>query len=74
MATGSRARTMPTPDGGWTVVQRGPFRLWDQVESAIEAWQKEGEPHQEGFGITVSGAGQRVWIGTEDGPGWDPPT
>ncbi|MFD7908641.1 hypothetical protein ACFV4F_30145 [Kitasatospora sp. NPDC059722] len=40
VATGSQARTMPTPDGGWTVGQRGPLRLWDQVESAIEAWQK----------------------------------
>ncbi|WP_457028042.1 ATP-grasp peptide maturase system methyltransferase [Kitasatospora sp. P5_F3] len=73
VATGSQARTMPNPDGGWTVVQRGPLRLWDQVESAVEAWQAAGEPHQEGFGITVSPAGQRVWIGTEDGPSWNLP-
>ncbi|MFB7615095.1 ATP-grasp peptide maturase system methyltransferase [Kitasatospora sp. NPDC056181] len=73
VATGSQARTMPGPDGGWTVSQRGPLRLWDQVERAVEAWQEAGAPHQEGFGITVSGAGQRVWIGSEDGPGWDLP-
>ncbi|GHF51096.1 SAM-dependent methyltransferase [Kitasatospora xanthocidica] len=73
VATGSQARTMPTPEGGWTVVQRGPLRLWDQVESAVEAWQQAGEPHQEGFGVTVSGSGQRVWIGREDGPGWNLP-
>nr|WP_223243337.1 ATP-grasp peptide maturase system methyltransferase [Streptomyces sp. CBMA123] len=73
VATGSQARTMPAPGGGWTVVQRGPLRLWDQVESAIEAWQRAGEPHQEGFGFTVSRSGQRVWIGHEDGPGWSLP-
>jgi methyltransferase of ATP-grasp peptide maturase system len=73
VATGSQARTTPHPDGGWTVVQRGPLRLWDQVEQAVHLWQKAGEPHQEGFGITVSTVGQRVWIGTEDGPGWNLP-
>lgn len=73
VSTGSRARTVPGPDGGWTVVQRGPVRLWGRVEAAILLWQAAGEPHQEGFGITVSAAGQRVWIGGEDGPGWDLP-
>ncbi|KOV31763.1 methyltransferase [Streptomyces sp. XY431] len=73
VATGSQARTAPDPAGGWTVVQRGPLRLWDQVEDAIETWQDAGEPHQVAFGITVSAAGQRVWLGTEDGPGWDLP-
>ncbi|MGW1176075.1 ATP-grasp peptide maturase system methyltransferase [Kitasatospora sp. NPDC002543] len=73
VATGSQARTMPAPEGGWTVVQRGPLRLWDRVETAIEAWQGAGEPHQDAFGITVSAAGQRVWLGSEDGPGWDLP-
>ncbi|WP_405004172.1 ATP-grasp peptide maturase system methyltransferase [Kitasatospora purpeofusca] len=73
VATGSQARTVPDPAGGWTVVQRGPLRLWDQVETAVETWRAAGEPHQVGFGITVSAAGQRVWLGTEDGPGWDLP-
>ncbi|WP_327064745.1 ATP-grasp peptide maturase system methyltransferase [Kitasatospora sp. NBC_01302] len=73
VSTGSQARTIPNPDGGWTVIQRGPLRLWDQVERAVEAWQEAGEPHQDGFGITVSAARQRVWVGSEDGPGWDLP-
>ncbi|RGD57056.1 methyltransferase [Kitasatospora xanthocidica] len=73
VATGSQARTAPRPDGGWTVTQRGPLRLWDRVEEAVRLWRRAGEPHQEGFGITVSAAGQRVWIGTEDGPGWNLP-
>lgn len=73
VSTGSQARTAPDADGGWSVVQRGPVRLWDRVERAVQCWQDAGEPHQEGFGITVSAAGQRVWLGTEDGPGWDLP-
>ncbi|WP_103536117.1 ATP-grasp peptide maturase system methyltransferase [Streptomyces sp. SM11] len=73
VSTGSQARTAPGPDGGWTVVQRGPVRLWDRVETAIRLWQAAGEPHQESFGITVSAARQRVWIGSEDGTGWDLP-
>lgn len=56
VSTGSQARTAPGPDGGWTVVQRGPVRLWDRVEAAIRLWQAAGEPHQEGFGVTVSAA------------------
>ncbi|GAA2238391.1 ATP-grasp peptide maturase system methyltransferase [Streptomyces amakusaensis] len=73
VSTGSQARTAAGPDGGWTVVQRGPVRLWDRVEEAVERWRAAGEPHQKGFGITVSAAGQRVWIGAEDGPGWELP-
>ncbi|MGX2995298.1 ATP-grasp peptide maturase system methyltransferase [Streptomyces sp. JNUCC 64] len=73
VATGSQARTAVAPDGGRTVVQRGPVRLWDRVEDAVRRWSAAGSPGQEGFGITVSAARQRVWIGDEDGPGWDLP-
>lgn len=73
VSTGSQARTVFNADEGWSVVQRGPVRLWDRVEQAVRHWQDAGEPHQEGFGITVSAAGQRVWLGTEAGPGWDLP-
>ncbi|WP_328328050.1 MULTISPECIES: ATP-grasp peptide maturase system methyltransferase [unclassified Streptomyces] len=73
VSTGSQSRTASGPDGGWTVVQRGPVRLWDQVETAVRSWQAAGAPHQEDFGITVSSARQRVWLGTEEGPGWDLP-
>ncbi|MFD8938109.1 ATP-grasp peptide maturase system methyltransferase [Streptomyces sp. NPDC059578] len=73
VSTGSQARTAAHPDGGWTVVQRGPVRLWDRVERAVQCWQSADEPGQEAFGLTVSAAGQRVWLGSEDGPGWDLP-
>ncbi|MFJ4439745.1 ATP-grasp peptide maturase system methyltransferase [Streptomyces sp. NPDC088923] len=73
VSTGAQARTAPRADGGWNVVQRGPVRLWDRVERAVRRWQDAGEPHQSEFGLTVSGTGQRVWLGTEDGPSWDLP-
>ncbi|MEV7122162.1 ATP-grasp peptide maturase system methyltransferase [Kitasatospora griseola] len=72
-ATGSHARTRPDGHGGWTVTQRGPLRLWDQVERAVVAWQDAGAPHQEEFGVTITGDGQRVWLGSEDGPSWHLP-
>ncbi|MFE9295070.1 ATP-grasp peptide maturase system methyltransferase [Streptomyces niveus] len=72
VSTGSQARTAPDTKG-WSVVQRGPVRLWDRVERAMRLWQDAGEPHQQEFGITVSAAGQRVWLGTHDGPSWDLP-
>ncbi|MFJ8472137.1 ATP-grasp peptide maturase system methyltransferase [Kitasatospora sp. NPDC094011] len=73
LATGSQARTALGPDNGWTVTQRGPVALWDQVERAVQSWQTAGEPHQDHFGITVSATGQRVWLGAEDGPSWNLP-
>ncbi|BBB00893.1 putative O-methyltransferase [Actinacidiphila reveromycinica] len=73
VSTGSQARTAHGAHGGWSVVQRGPVRLWDRVERAVQRWQAAGEPHQQEFGITASVAGQRVWLGGEDGPGWDLP-
>ncbi|MFD8751021.1 hypothetical protein ACFV0O_08565 [Kitasatospora sp. NPDC059577] len=73
VATGSQSRTAPDPAGGWTVIQHGPLRLWDRVETAVEECPQAGEPHQDAFGITVSPAGQRVWLGNDNGPGWDLP-
>lgn len=73
VSTGSQARTAPDTNGGWSVVQRGPVPLWDRVERAMRLWQDAGEPHQREFGITVSAAGQRVWLGTHHGPSWDLP-
>ncbi|MFB6888939.1 ATP-grasp peptide maturase system methyltransferase [Kitasatospora sp. NPDC056327] len=73
IATGSQARTASDSDGGWTVTQRGPVRLWDKVEQSIQLWQDADEPHQGEFGITVFGGTQRVWLGSEAGPSWNLP-
>ncbi|PRY01583.1 hypothetical protein CLV72_101166 [Allonocardiopsis opalescens] len=72
-ATGSLAYTTPDDHGGHTVTQRGPLRLWDQVEGAIETWHAHGSPHQSAFGLTVTPAEERVWLGSPDSPGWPLP-
>lgn len=73
VATGSHARTRPDGEGGWTVTQRGPLRLWDAVEKAVGIWQGRGAPHLSAFGVTVTPEGQRVWLGDRSGPGWSLP-
>lgn len=71
VATGSQARTRPAENGdGWTVVQRGPLKLWDAVEDAVKTWQNAGSPHLSEFGLTITPDAQRVWLGSPDGPGW----
>ncbi|MFI8515070.1 ATP-grasp peptide maturase system methyltransferase [Streptomyces sp. NPDC085460] len=73
VATGSHARTRPDGDGGWTVTERGPLRLWDAVEEAVSTWQERGAPHLSAFGLTIAPDGQRVWLGDREGPAWSLP-
>ncbi|GLF93911.1 ATP-grasp peptide maturase system methyltransferase [Streptomyces yaizuensis] len=70
VATGSQARTRPDGNGGWTVTQHGPLKLWTALEDAIAVWQSHGSPHLSAFGATITPEGQRVWLGTPDGPSW----
>ncbi|MGW5211158.1 ATP-grasp peptide maturase system methyltransferase [Streptomyces sp. NPDC004051] len=72
-ATGSQAWTERDGDG-WTVHQDGPLRLWDQVEDALDVWQKAGSPDQSAFGMTVTEWDQVVWLGDPEGPRWRLPT
>jgi methyltransferase of ATP-grasp peptide maturase system len=62
-------------DGSWTcytvtaddtpvVTQAGEMRLWDMVESAHAEWEKLGKPPREGFGLTVGGGRQFMWLGS----------
>ncbi|MFF4992013.1 ATP-grasp peptide maturase system methyltransferase [Streptosporangium saharense] len=74
VGTGAQADIGPSPDGGWTVRQHGPVRLWDAVEEAVLLWQDAGSPHQSAFGLTVAKDRQYVWLGEPDGPSWDLPT
>ncbi|MFC4114143.1 ATP-grasp peptide maturase system methyltransferase [Nonomuraea zeae] len=72
-SAGSRAEVQSDSAGGWTVRQHGPVRLWDGIEKAIDIWQGAGQPHQSGFGLTVTPERQWVWLGDPDGPSWDLP-
>ncbi|MEU0086878.1 ATP-grasp peptide maturase system methyltransferase [Streptomyces sp. NPDC006274] len=75
VATGSQARTrVAEGNDGWTVIQRGPLKLWNAVEDSVALWQAHGSPHLSGFGVTVTADTQRVWLGAPDGPSWTLPT
>lgn len=50
--------------------QNGPRRLWSEVETAYDWWRKAGSPVRTRFGLTVTGAGQRLWL---DAPGTSVP-
>ncbi|MEV6395608.1 ATP-grasp peptide maturase system methyltransferase [Streptomyces sp. NPDC051907] len=71
VATGSQARTRRADHGdGWTVIQRGPIKLWNAVEDSIALWESQGSPHLSEFGVTITSDTQRVWLGEPNGPSW----
>jgi hypothetical protein len=61
---GSWACHMATADGTPVVTQAGEMRLWDMLESAHAQWEKLGKPPREGFGLTVVGGRQFMWLGS----------
>ena len=58
-------------DGGrWPVRQRGPYRIWDTIETALELWDHLGEPDLSRFGVTALDDVDRqyVWLDDPEGP------
>lgn len=56
------AATFEPGESEWAVEQRGPRRLWDEVEAAYAWWEKAGRPERERYGITVTPSGQHIWL------------
>jgi protein-L-isoaspartate(D-aspartate) O-methyltransferase len=54
----------------WTVIQRGPRRLWDTIEHATRLWHTLGQPSRQRLGITALDdiGRQYVWLDDPDGP------
>lgn len=54
----------------WTVIQRGPRRLWDTIEHASRLWPHVGKPKRDRYGITALDRADRqfVWLDNPDGP------
>ncbi|MFD9791617.1 methyltransferase domain-containing protein [Streptomyces sp. NPDC059070] len=48
------------------VDQYGPRRLWDEAALAYRRWQEHGAPSRDRFGLTVTPAGQSVWLDTPE--------
>ncbi len=70
----SFAALLTRPDGGHLVRQSGPVALWDAVERDVTGWRRAGSPDLTDFEMTISPAGQRIWVDTPDGQlGWDLP-
>ena len=58
-ATGSYA-WLDGDDDGWTVIQQGPTRIWDQVEETLATWDDAGRPAQEQLAIQITPDAQTV--------------
>lgn len=66
---GSRAAVFTDTNDVHAVLQSGPRRLWDTVESTARLWTELGEPAVDRFGITAHDDGnQYVWLDTSDAP------
>lgn len=64
---GSHAVARSSATGrGWQITQRGPRRLWDQVEAAYAFWQREQRPSYDRFGLTATRTEQYVWYDHPD--------
>ncbi|HWD09026.1 MAG TPA: ATP-grasp peptide maturase system methyltransferase [Actinomycetota bacterium] len=51
--------------------QHGPRRLWDELESAHDLWQRWGQPRRDRFGLSVSHDGSHIfWLDRPDNPLW----
>ncbi|OLT23920.1 hypothetical protein BJF79_14330 [Actinomadura sp. CNU-125] len=73
-ASGAVAFLTPDADGGWTVRQAGPKRIWDDVEAAVRTWRDAGSPAKERFRIRTDGRVQTVSLDAPGGPvSWAPP-
>ncbi|MGH3972226.1 MAG: hypothetical protein ACRDS9_02710 [Pseudonocardiaceae bacterium] len=63
-------------NGRWPVTQRGPRRIWDTIETAIELWDHLHRPDISRFGISALDDINRqyVWLDDPNGPySWPAP-
>ncbi|MGH3856228.1 MAG: methyltransferase domain-containing protein [Pseudonocardiaceae bacterium] len=57
-------------DGRWPVIQRGPYRIWDIIETAIALWDHLQQPDVSRLGVSALDDINRqyVWLDDPDGP------
>ncbi|MET8182798.1 hypothetical protein [Streptomyces sp. NPDC005336] len=61
--SGSWASVDYEPDATeYEVQQHGPRLLWNELEAAHAWWVRAGRPARTRFGLTVTSAGQWVWL------------
>ena len=71
VVSGSVALVEPTQKAQWQVRQNGPVRLWDRIESALEAYDRAGRPTQESFRVRVDETAQ--WLEHPEMPSFELP-
>ncbi|MFN2497439.1 MAG: methyltransferase domain-containing protein [Pseudonocardiaceae bacterium] len=56
--------------GRWPVIQRGPRRIWDTIETAVALWDHLHQPDLSRFGVSALDDIHRqyVWLDDPDGP------
>lgn len=56
--------------GRWPVIQRGPQRIWDTIETAVALWDHLQQPELSRFGVSALDdvTRQYVWLDDPDGP------
>jgi protein-L-isoaspartate(D-aspartate) O-methyltransferase len=57
-------------DGRWPVIQRGPRRIWDTIETAMALWDHLHQPDASRLGVSALDdiTRQYVWLDDPDGP------
>lgn len=55
--------------GRWPVIQRGPQRIWDTIETAVALWDHLAQPDLSRFGVSALDDVDRqyVWLDDPDG-------
>lgn len=65
--TGSWAAVDYVPGAGeFDCRQYGPRALWSEVEAAYAWWETAGAPERTRYGLTVTPAGQHLWLDSPD--------
>ncbi|MGH3823681.1 MAG: methyltransferase domain-containing protein [Pseudonocardiaceae bacterium] len=67
----SAATVFRQPENGrWPVIQRGPSRIWDSIETAVALWDHLHHPDVSRFGVSALDDINRqyVWLDDPNGP------
>lgn len=62
--------SLHSKDGRWPVIQRGPRRIWDSIETAVALWDHLHQPEVSRLGVCALDDINRqyVWLDDPDGP------
>lgn len=65
----AETRFEPLAGGSWATIQRGKYRLWDTLETAVRTWYELAQPNLDRFGITALNRIDRQYVWLDDPAG-----